>query len=188
MESNTSVWTYYQPGYVPDEYVPYLREKVKDRNGNTVSVNTWEKNGCSGWVDEGMVRKGWGRRFMRMFDTDPCPPGLKDAGGSYCVRSDGNFEPVFYTNKAFIAKKQYWDGYADQRASRTKRTVSEQTDLRSVNPLTGQYTVYYKPVKSGSSTRYVSPNVNVKQQYDVSWNKEPFNKYAGLPTKDSLLG
>ena len=84
---------------------------------------------------------------MRLFENDPCPPGWKKDTQNlgYCVAEPLRHEPVFYTEKAFIAKKQYFDGPSEQGVVPRNggyRRVSEQTDMRSVNPLNGHYTVY----------------------------------------------
>lgn len=191
METNNSVWSYYQPGFVDPLYVPYQRTITKDAWGNEVSINTWQKQGDPFLTDPGMVRRNWGRRFMRMFDDDPCPPGWVK-NGSYCVRSDGHFKPVFYTDDAFIAKNQYWAGYTDsnfvsQPHQKRGRRVSEQTDLRSVNPLTGEYEVYFLPSTTKARVRYVSPLVDTHKQYDPNWALPTERSYANLATKDSYL-
>src|SRR5437868_4272621 len=127
METNLSVWDYYQPGFVHPEFVPYLREKVKDGWGNTVSINTWEKQGCvPSMVEPALVRVNKGLTFQKMFDSDPCPNGFTKAADSYCVREPLKGEPVFYTDKAFVAKRQFWNGYGDINPG--PRRVSEQTD------------------------------------------------------------
>lgn len=184
MEANKSVWHYYQPGFVDPEYVPYTTKKVKDMWGNEVAINTWQKQGYPGLVDPGMTRINWGRRFMRLFENDPCPPGWKKAPDSYCVRDDGYFEPIFYTEKAFIPQRQYWDGYSnapevqvgpDNTQKGQRRQISQQTDLRTVDPFTGEYVIYYPGVQNRNPVTYVSPNVNTSKQYDGTWyhNAQP---------------
>jgi hypothetical protein len=186
METNQPVWERYNPGYVDEEFVPYLRDKVQDDWGNTVSINMWEKQGCvPSLVEPALIRKNWGLRFMRQFDSDPCPNGFMGAGDSYCVREPLKFEPVFYTDKSFIAKRQFWDGYA--LANPGVRRVSEQTDLRSVNPLTGQYTVYYNPSQWSARRRYAYPVPDTSQQYDRSWYLPVERGYAKSATTDSYL-
>lgn len=186
MESDISVWRYYQPGFVHDDYVPYLREKVEDAWGNTVKINDWKKQGCvPSLVEPALVRVNKGLTFQRMFDSDPCPNGFVDAGDSYCVREPLKGEPVYYTDKAFIAKRQFWDGYAV--ANPGARRVSEQTDLRSVNPFTGQYTIYYGSSQWSAPRKYTHPVPDTSQQYDRSWYLPVDRGYAKLATKDSYL-
>jgi len=186
MDTNQSVWSYYQPGYVNELFVPYLRDKVPDAWGNTVSINPWERQGCvPSLVEPALVRVNKGLTFQRMFDSDPCPNGFTKADDSYCVREPLRGEPVFYTDKSFIAKRQFWDGYGV--ANPGARRISEQSDMRSVNPLTGQYTVYFQPSQWSARRRYVSPLPDTSQQYDRSWYLPTERGYASLQTKDSYL-
>lgn len=183
MDANGSVWQRYQPGYVDPEFVPYLRSIINDPYGNKVSINTWEKQGCPQLVSEDLVRKNWGLRFQRQFDTDPCPLGWISGPDGYCFREPLKNERVFYTDKAFIAKRQHWDGYTKQ----LDRDISQSTDMRSVNPLTGKYTVYYRSVDSKADTRYAKPIVPDRIQYDNSWYLQPRSRYGELSTRDSYL-
>jgi len=186
MESNISVWNYYQPGFVHDDFVPYLKEKVEDANGSIVDINPWKKQGCvPSLVEPALVRADKGLTFQKMFDSDPCPNGFTSAGDSYCVREPLKHEPVFYTHKAFIAKHQYWNGYGN--ANPGARRISEQTDMRSVNPLTGQYAVYYNPSQWSAPRKYSYPVPDTKYQYDRSWYLPADRGYAKSSTKDSYL-
>lgn len=174
MEHDQTIWQMYQPGYVDPMYVPYMRTYVKDPWGNKISTNPWQVQslnpdtpipvdqfrgqngyigGPTGIVDPALFRLNWGMSFMNMFQDDPCPQGYEKAEGGYCVKYNRDAEAVFYTDKAFVPKNQYFDSYVN--TSLQERRVSEQTDLRSVNPLTGRYTVYYRPnVSDTRATRY----------------------------------
>lgn len=171
MEHDQTIWSHYQPGYVDPMFVPYLRTYIQDPWNNQISTNTWERqslgpksNGYrTGIVDPALFRLNWGQSFMNMFADDPCPPGFEKAAGGYCVKSSRDAEPIFYTDKAFVAKNQYFNGYAD--TTNQERRISEQTDLRSVNPLTGHYTVYYRPNPGNRNC----------------------TRYGKVPTKDSYL-
>jgi hypothetical protein len=186
METNTPVFARYQKGYIDELFVPYLREKVEDAWGNIVSINPWEKQGCMGTlVEKSLVRINKGLTFQRMFDSDPCPSGFTKGPDSYCFREPLKGEPVYYTNKAFVAKRQFWDGYANNNPG--PRRISEQTDMRSVNPLTGLYTVYYNPSQWSAPRKYSYPVPDTKHQYDRSWNLPVDRGYANLPAKDSYL-
>ena len=188
METNQSVWKYYQPGYVNEEFVPYLRTIVTDPVGHRVSINTWEKQGCPQLISNDLVRKDWGLRFQRLFDTDPCPLGWVSGPDGYCFREPIKHERVFYTDKSFIAKRQFWDGYTtDAPKARDGGPVSQQTDLRSVNPYTGRYTVYYPGVDTKARVRYAPPIKDDLDQYDTSWSLPVQRSYGALPTKDSYL-
>jgi hypothetical protein len=191
MDTNTSVWSYYQPGFIHPEYVPYLKKKVKDGWGNEVEINTWKHQGCDGLVEPALVRVNKGLTFQRMFDTDPCPNGWKKAAESYCVREPLKHEPVFYTDKAFIAKRQFFDGYTANGVRGKIDSLpkaSSQTDLRSVNPFTGTYVVYYPGGQFSAQPRYASPRIDDKKQYDTKWSLPSERGYAQASTTDSYLG
>lgn len=197
MLTNTSVWARYQPGFVDPAYVPYLRTIETDKWGNEVSINKWQQQGCSGLVEPALVRVNKGLTFQRMFDSDPCPSGFVKSkeDSTYCVRVTPKHEPVFFTEKAFIPKKQYWGGYADMQGikdSGSKDLVSKEPssnfDLRTVNPFNGKYTIYYESNKSSSPNRYSKPVIATKQQYDKSWYLKRTGNYAISHTNDSYLG
>lgn len=159
MDINQSVWDMYQPGYVDPMYVPYLRYEIRDPWNNKVNINKWEyqtlgpNGGPSGMVDPILLRKNWGSDFMNMFQDDPCPYPYEKTEGGRCVRKVDYHEPVFYTDKSFIPQYQHFQAYSTCPVP--DRRISEQTDLRSVSPLTGQYVVYFKPVNSSyGDTKY----------------------------------
>ena len=201
MLTNEGVWDYYQPGFVHSEYVPYLDYVTKDAWGNTVKINRWEKQGPVSTVQPELVRINKGLRFQKLHEEDPCPNGFQKDNDNlgYCEVAPLVNEPIFYTDKAFIAKKQFWRGPGDPTPgskdgsrSRTSgyRDVSEPTDMRSVDPLSGQYKVYYHPVMSSAQNRYMNP-VPGPEKYDKSWNPQNMarqNSYANMATTDSYLG
>jgi hypothetical protein len=190
METNDSVWKYYQPGFVDELYVPYLRTITKDPWGNNVSINTWENQGCPQLVSDDLVRKNWGLRFQRLFDTDPCPLGWISGPDGYCFREPIKHERVFYTDKSFIAKRQHWDAYTTKTPTANGQgdwRVSQETDLRSVNPYTGKYTIYYPGVDTKARVRYAKPIKDDINQYDDSWSLPTQRSYGALPTSDSYL-
>lgn len=153
MDYNESVWHYYQPGYVHPAFVPYMVSPVRDPWGNVVEVNTWNNQGyADGSVNPALVRRNWGMKFMKQFDTDPCPMGFAPAPGGYCTEVEIEHEPVFYTDKAFLTKNQYWNSYVEDGTK--PRRISSSFDLRSVNPLTGRYTVYYQPNLADTGITY----------------------------------
>ena len=188
---NGSVWKHYQPGFIDDLYVPYLRETTTDAWGNKVEINNWKEPMPPTMVQPELVRINRGLSFMKLFSTDPCPVGwVSDKQNlGYCVTEPLRHESVFYTDKAFIPQKQYFDGPAENGVVQRNggyRRISEQTDMRSVNPLNGQYTVYYQPVQSSAPIRYVNPTPS-DDMFDGSWNKARQGRYASMPSKDSLL-
>jgi len=153
MNFNQSLWAAYQPGYVHPDFVPYMRYPVQDDQGNVVMLNTWKQQGpsCQS-VNPGLVRKNWGMRFALKFPNDPCPSGFVKGDDQYCYTRELDYEPVFYTKKAFVAKNQYLDGYTEP--NRAPRRVSQPTDMRSVNPLTGKYEIFYQPCPSSVDGKY----------------------------------
>ena len=204
MQDDTGVWAHYTPGFIDPLYVPYLREKVKDRWGNEVEINRWKKQGSPAMVQPELVRINQGLAFQRMFESDPCPigwtkPKNNEGPPGYCYQAPLRHEPVFYTDKAFIAQNQYWQGPADgfgsdgtsasngvRNRNQNHRTISEQTDMRSVDPTTGDYKVYFHPVVANSQVRYVTPTPG-PEKYDGSWNKHRQHQYAQMATTDSYL-
>lgn len=182
METNTPVWQYYNEGFVDPLYVPYNRIPVKYDpskfssnssqcyDDDSIEINTWKRNGYpDGMTNPYLVRMGWGNSFQLKFPEDPCPYGYrknkyneidKNLGNDksipvtgWCEKEDPEYEPVFYTNKSFIPQNQYFDSYT-KGSSMDKRKISEQTDMRSVNPITGLYTIYYDPVNRNRGTQY----------------------------------
>lgn len=153
MQFNQSLWETYQPGYVHPDFVPYQRTPLRDEQGNVVMTNTWAQEGtaCQS-VNPALIRKNWRTRFALKFAHDPCPVGFVKGDQGYCFPKPLDYEPIMYTDKAFIPKYQYWDSYVNQHAG--PRRVSESFDMRSVNPLTGKYSVYYLPVTTGVESQY----------------------------------
>lgn len=195
METNIPVWKYYEKGFVHPDFVPYLRENVpiKDRKfvaardlktdgvGREVgprytNVNTWQRLPSGGsspsfLVNDALVRKGWGMAFVRQHASDPCPVGFDSAPGGYCVERKKDHVPVFYTEDAFITKNQFWESYGSEGAPR----ISQSTDFRSVNPFTGEYTVYFHSNPQAGS----SPALQTKKGN---------TRYQKMPSKDCFLG
>jgi hypothetical protein len=171
MEVNNPVYAYYQPGYVHPMFYPYVYDPIKDNNGNLTMVNRWKVQGSPSFVNPELVRKGWGMAFANKFEDDPCPPGFIKGEGGYCFPRKPDNEPVFYTDKAFIPKRQFWDSYTESAYGKNGdpkiRRVSESFDMRSINPLNGRYDVSYLPVVQ---------------------NKRHETQYGLNPTKDSYLG
>jgi hypothetical protein len=173
MNHNTSVWDRYRPGFVDPLYVPYIKTEIKDSKGNSVPVNTWQKIGYSnGLVNPDIVRINWGLSFTRKHASDPCPVGFISGDGGFCFPLKPEHEPVFYTDKAFIAKRQFFRGYQTDEKHQ-QRKISDSFDMRSVSPFTGTYTTFY----DGSRDHSYTGNSN-------SRNK---TKYGRQPTRDNYL-
>ena len=196
MQTNGAVWPMYAEGYVDPLYTPYtgdcLRPSPEAGGRNSSTHNNLDFNA----VRQIGSSHGEGLDFMRLHADDPCPPGFeqkpapgrdprsgrRSSRGSgnacpdrnpnllYCQKKTLTHEPVFYTDKAFVAKKQYPRGYADCVTS--NRYVSQPTDMRSVVPHgvpcsndqraprdAGQFRVSHFPVDSSTGTRYERPYV-----------------------------
>ena len=206
----------YAEGYVDPLYTPYtgdcLRPSPEAGGRNSSTHNNLD--------------------FMRLHADDPCPPGFeqKPAPGRdprsgrrgesrdaacpdhnpnllFCRKKTLTHEPVFYTDKAFVAKKQYPRGYADCVTS--DRYVSQPTDMRSVVPHgvpcsndqraprdAGQFRVSHFPVDSSAGTRYERPYVGAPPSGCSShpgqdnYPRDPnfgSSRYQQSGTKDSYL-
>jgi hypothetical protein len=161
VEASSPFWTRYSPGYINKDFAFYDREPV-ELGPNTVSgvnlayINRFKEMGdYDGLVNKNLVRRDWGMSFQRAHSGYPCPPGWKAGLDGWCVQAPPENEQIFYTDRAFIPKYQYWSGYAEpELPGGDPRRVSDQTDMRSINPMTGQYTVYFLPHESVGKTKY----------------------------------
>lgn len=180
MDLNLPVWSYYAPSFVDPLFVPYLKFERKDDKGNLVPINTWEKQGVSdGLVNPDIVRKNWGMTFMNKFSNDSCPPMFEKypiEDGGYCIPRKLGYRPLFYTEKAFIPRNQYYQSYTIPLKQLPR--VSESFDMRSVNPFTGHYSIYYDSV----------PGYYNKENNNYSGSSSnSATQYGRLPTSDSYL-
>lgn len=233
MQTNGAVWPMYAEGYVDPIYTPYtgdcLRPSSEAGGRNSSTHNNLDFNA----VRQIGSSHGEGLDFMRLHADDPCPPGFEQKpapgkdprsgrrsprGSGDQVRPDHNpnllfcrartktltHEPVFYTDKAFVAKKQYPRGYADCVTS--DHYVSQPTDMRSVVPHgvpcsndrraprdAGQFRVSHFPVDSSAGTRYERPYVggctSARPGQDTYPRDPNFgsSRYQQSGTKDSYL-
>ena len=161
MENSLNVWQHYRPGFIHPEYAPYIRAPVTDKDGNVIMVNNWKRMDVpNGLTYPELVRAGWGMRFVNPHPDDPCPHGFqkKNPDGindGYCYRQEPEYEPVFYTDKAFVTKVQFLDGYADHSAARgVPQRVSSSFDMRSVSPLDGNFAIYHQSTPARATTKY----------------------------------
>lgn len=115
-----------------------------------------------------------------------------------CQKKTLTHEPVFYTEKAFIAKRQYPRGYGDCVTSDHRPT--EPTDVRSVVPCTGQFRVDHFPVATAAGTKYERPYVSSggspsgctpsRNRQEERYPADPnfgSSRYERSATKDSYL-
>lgn len=210
--NNNSVYSYYKKDWVHPEFVPYLRSVRTDTWKNKVDVNLWSHQGAPQLVDDQLVRINKGMSFQRMWDSDPCPVGWKkapnhidDKPSGFCEKDNPPFESVFYTDRAFIASKQNFDGYTkpnrhakkvmNARSDNQPRlnmtyselqptNVSDTFDMRSVSPFSGKYQIFFNS-KPHHKTRYINPNAVDGLRGEWYRNEESY--YGSLPTSDSYL-
>lgn len=210
--NNNSVFAYYKPGHVHPEFLPYLRANRKDQWNNEVNLNLWQRQGSPAMVDDKLVRINRDVTFQKLFIDDACPVGWKSVGkfadnkpSGYCERDTLPFQPIMYTNKSFIAKKQNFDGYTKPNIQHKKvinarsdnqpklnmtfselkpLPVSNSFNMRSVNPFTGKYTEYFQS-KMHNKTRYTNPNQVDGLMSD--WYLPTESGYGNCPTSDSYL-
>jgi len=166
MQTNLSVWDYYPRDnsyFIDPMYVPYM-ETTCDI-GNDCPTNKFKKQGYKdGFVNPGLVRKGWCQSFQLLHPNFPCPEGWTKGKDGWCARNEPEFgDNGLYTKDAFVPKYQYWDGYAPRYANSKIKQINE-FDNRSVNPFTGDYVIYHHPKPATQRS-----------------------KYGALPSKDSYL-
>nr|QBK85741.1 MAG: hypothetical protein LCMAC101_03360 [Marseillevirus LCMAC101] len=158
MEINQSVWDYYPKDdsyFIDPLYVPYQSTPVMTEYG-VCPANGWKKQGYpTGFVNPGLVRRGWGLDFTKMHpDKDhQCPQGWSPAEDGWCVVNQPEFEGIFYTDKQFAPKYQYWDSYAPRILDPNKRQLNS-FDQRSINPFTGNYVMYFNSKPNGLRSKY----------------------------------
>jgi hypothetical protein len=168
MLKNQTAWDYYpkdDSSYIDPMYIPYQDSYVETKNG-VCPVKTWKTQGYSdGFVNQSLVREGWGMDFMLMHpDKDNCPAGWDKGENGWCSKSEPEFgNNGLYSENAFIPKYQYWDSYAPIIKNPKKRQINE-FDMRSVNPFTGNYVMYH-----------------------TSKNNPNRSRYGSLPSRDSFL-
>lgn len=146
MDLNLPVWGYYPEDdryFIDPLYAPYMRS-LEEVDGQTCEVNNWALQGYSdGFVNPALVRQGWGNSFQLMHPSvDACPSGWVKGEDGWCVREVPEFgNNGLYSKDAFVAKYQYWNGYAPRLASPRYREDNS-FDQRSVNPWSGNFVTY----------------------------------------------
>ena len=148
MDANVSVWDYYRDGYVDPTFQPY--RKVTTPNQQCVSGHNSHnpyKTSPGPDIFPETIRNGWGRTFKLKHDRWPCPTGYIKEGG-WCHPAKPEFTPIFATKDGFRPRVNFTAERAPPRRSRNA------FDLKSVNPITGQYVDNYaskqsQPTNSG---------------------------------------
>ena len=212
MEINNSVFDYYKKDFVHPEFVPYLRATRVDNWGNKVDTNLWSHQGAPQLVDDQLTRINKGMSFQLLFADDACPPGWKKVGNhadgkpsAYCEVDKKPNAAVFYSDKAFIAKRQNFNGYTKPNIQAQKvinarsdnqpklnmtynelkqTNVSDTFDMRSINTFTGRYVEYFGS-KPYHRTRYINPNAIDGLRGE--WYRNEQSYYGSLPMSDSYL-
>lgn len=147
MEFNNSAWSQYKDGWVDDMYKPYQPQETII---NDIKVNIYPHKKLPNGVEPLLLRRSKGLEFEKMFPYYPCPEGwVQDSKRpSFCIRKDTN-PATFYTNKAFIVKKQFIPEKKDDK------DLTSLSNL-SMNPYTGQRREYLYGKKSPHAQRYIS--------------------------------
>jgi len=143
----------------------------------TCDINPFKmQNGMGCSTTECLVRKGWGYSFQRKHSWYPCPMGFTPGEDRWCYTVDPEFEPVLYTDKAFLPKNQYWNSPSDinYRQSNLKETAFQRNsfDFRSTNPYTGNFQQSFKSKCVGGNCGSSSGSTT----------------YQRMPLPDSLIG
>lgn len=176
MEINLPVWGYYPPDnsyFVDPLYVPYQREltpvcdpdatSCKSNSGNVCKdpeiceVNTWKQQGYpDALVHPELVRKAWGLSFQKMHpDKDvTCPEGWSPGEDGWCFENKPEWEGTFYTKDAFVPKYQYFGSYAPGLKNNYCTKKINHFDMKSVNPWTGNYTIYHNARPANNRENY----------------------------------
>ncbi len=190
MDINLPVGDYYPKNnskFVDPMFVPYQRKALLI-DGSTynphgenaeqcyLSINTWKKTFNPNYVHPDRIRRGWNWDYLNIEPGDPCPGGFrKDPNrNDLCVRiKEEAHDSSFYSKDMFAVKHQYKNGYTvnlnDDKLEieRVNRYDNGPPTFvnGSVNPYTGQWVVYNDPKNNGK-----------------------YNKYGGLPSRNSYLG
>ncbi len=157
MEYNGDIWSQYPKDdkyYIDPLYVPYQKTPIKTECG-VCPYNGWKKPGNPLATNPALERRGWGMDFVKMHpDKDhQCPYGWTPAEDGWCVSAEPEYEGTLYSDKAFVARWQYWDSYAPRLKDPSKRQTNS-FDQRSVNPFTGNYVIYHNSKPNALRGKY----------------------------------
>lgn len=158
---NASVWDYYPKNdskYLSPMYAPYQPWFSRAKDGQICPApSPFAPQGYSdGFVNEGLVRKGWGLSFMLKHTDDPCPAGWTKESDGMCYENEpefGSYGNGLYSENAFVPKYQYWNGYTQSNKNAFVREINE-FDNRSINPFTGEMISYITSYPAQSTTGY----------------------------------
>lgn len=136
MDMNYSVWHHYRPNHVDPLYQPYQKREYQTQDGQTCNYNPYKPEVGPDVYPE-HIRHGWGQAFQNKHSTWPCPDNFVKGEDNWCHPQEREFEPIFYTEKAFVPAVQFTD-------SPTYGYKHNNFDMRTVHPSTGLYEVYHK--------------------------------------------
>ena len=126
--------------------------------------NKWPQQATYPSIYPEHVRKGWGLKFQKKHSWYPCPYGYTDMGDGFCTPKCLEAEPVFYTDKGYVVKNTYFDGYGYSGAPNTdkyNKSVHNDDkqysvfDQKSVNPFTGEFQTYFPSYDSKRKSKHV---------------------------------
>jgi hypothetical protein len=171
---------------------PHQQQKVIEGNVYMASVNPWEQANVlpsPALVNPALVRKGWGKSFQRKHSYFPCPNGWTPGADGWCVENEPEEIPLFYTDKAFIEKNQYWSGYTAPN-NRTQQYFGPSETKYRGGPLMESDKSCIERIGCGPGNNFGSapPNTGSTQRFDKRGSyfpKGPF--YGNVGAKDSYL-
>ncbi len=155
-----------------------------DQDKCFINASTWKNMGNPNYVHPDHFRMDWNLDMQKLHPNDPCPAGWMDKGenNALCTRvPDPAMQGSFYTDQQFAVQYQYPNGYTlDSRYGSTSlppkqlenrlltphRNIlpvfeqkNDSTDsptfkAASLNPRTGNYTLYYNVKQTGKEGKY----------------------------------
>ena len=173
---------------------PHMEQQVIPGNYQLAEVNRWELANVkpsSDLVENALVRKGWRWGFQRKHPTYPCPNGWTPGVDGWCEWAQEEFEPIFYTDKAFLTKNQYWNGYSENNDKTQQFYGPSETWYRGAS-LTKRDENGIKRIGCGSGETFGSaPAPTGRNNYGGNRRRNLFTptgpSYGGFKTKDSYL-
>lgn len=197
-----TIWARLQQPTHPD-FAPYVKVKKIAPDGREYMVYPQNHDGrLSKNFDQSLLRRREGQRFQKEHSRYPCPEGwLESTDRSYCERfgdsekalrgiHDGppKAEAVgLYSDHAYVPRMQYFANPDPPQ----KSNYSDSTFVRSHDPRTGGYQVFYEPKPGPSVATYLPLSMITSDvRYDPSWHLAPERsrvKSSPLPTGDSYL-
>jgi hypothetical protein len=142
----------YKPGYIHPEFKPYVDRQ--NNGGKSEFLDDVDGSASGGNVDPTQIRKN------KSYDFKPL--GLT-RGGGFCpanftkVLDDKNsfgYERKRNTYKCVYDRTKEVDRTKEARVE--KPTPTSSFDMRSVNPYTGNYDIYFKSKNAQTTQKYMN--------------------------------